>query len=80
LETVKIVGKTLGFGPGILDSFVSALPTEKRQRIFEDTTEKEKLAKILHKIYDEPYIASIGSHLHIVALKKTGNSHTIQSL
>jgi len=80
LVTVKIVGKPLGFGLGILDSFVSALPTEKRQRIFEDTIEKEKLVKILYKIYDEPYIAGIGSHLHIVAVKKTGNSHTIQSL
>jgi len=70
LETVKIVGKPLGFGPDVLDSFVSALPTEKRQRIFEDTKEKEKLAEILHKIYDEPYIAGIGSHLHIVAVKK----------
>ncbi len=70
LETVKVVGKPLGFGLDMLDSFVSALPAEKRQRIFEDTTEKEKLAKILRKIYDEPYIAGIGSHLHMVALKK----------
>lgn len=75
LETVKIVGKPIGFGPDMLDSFVSTLPAEKRQRIFEDTTEKAKLAKILHKIYDEPYIAGIGSHLHIVAVKKTGSSH-----
>lgn len=80
LEIVKIVGKPLGFGPDVLDSFVSALPAEKRQRIFEDTTEKEKLAKILHKIYDEPYIAGVGSHLHIVAVKKTGRSRSIQSL
>ena len=75
LETVKIVGKPIGFGPDMLDSFVSTLPAEKRERIFEDTTEKAKLAKILHKIYDEPYIAGIGSHLHIVAVKKTGSSH-----
>jgi len=78
LETVKIVGKPIGFSPDMFDSFVSALPTEKRRGVFEDTTEKEKLAKILHKIYDEPYIAGIGSHLHIVAAKKTGNSHTVQ--
>ena len=70
LETVKIVGKPIGFDPNMLDPFVSALPAEKQQGIFEDETEKEKLAKILHKIYDEPYIAGIGSHLHIVAMKK----------
>jgi len=70
LETVKIVGKPLGFGPDVLDSFVSAIPAERRQRIFEDKKEKEKLAGILQKIYDEPYIAGIGSHLHIVAVKK----------
>ncbi len=76
LETVKVVGKPLGFGPDMLDSFVSALPAEERQRIFEDTTAKEKLAKMLHKIYGEPYIAGIGSHLHVVAVKKTGSSYT----
>ena len=70
LETVKIVGKPIGFGPDVFDSFVSAFPTEMRQRIFKDKTEKEKLARILHKIYDEPYIAGIGSHLQIVAVKK----------
>jgi len=76
LETVKIVGKPIGFGPDITDCvFVSALPAEKRQSIFEDTTEKEKLAKILHKIYEEPYIAGIGSHLHIVAVKRTRSRH-----
>ncbi len=80
LETVKIVGKPLGFSPDMLDSFVSALPAEKRSRIFEDTAEKEKLTKILHKIYDEPYVAGIGSHLHIVAMKKAKSSHAIQSL
>ena len=70
LNTVKIAGKPIAFGPGIGDSFVSVIPKEKRQRIFEDPTEKEKLARILHKIYDEPYIAGLGSHLHIVAMKK----------
>jgi len=70
LDTVKIAGKPIAFGPGIGDSFVSVIPKEKRQRIFEDPTEKEKLARILHKIYDEPYIAGLGSHLHIVAMKK----------
>ncbi len=71
LETIKIVGKPIGFGPDIYDPFVSALPTEKRQRIFKDTNECQKLAEILHKIYDDPYIAGIGSHLHIIAVKKT---------
>jgi ubiquinone/menaquinone biosynthesis C-methylase UbiE len=80
LETVKIVGKPTGFGPDMLDSFVSAFPAEKRQTIFQDTTEKEKLAKILHEIYEEPYIAGIGSHLHIVAVKKSESCHAIQSL
>jgi len=70
LNTVKIAGKPIAFGPGIGDSFVSAIPKEKRQRIFEDPTEKEKLARILRKIYDEPYIAGLGSHLHLVAKKK----------
>ena len=77
LETIKIVGKPLGFGLDMLDSFVSTLPAEKRQRIFEDTIEKEKLAKILHKIYDESYISGIGSHLHVVAVKKARSSHVI---
>jgi ubiquinone/menaquinone biosynthesis C-methylase UbiE len=70
LKTVKIVGKPIGFGPDMLDSFVSAIPSEKRQGIFKDEAEKKKLVKILHKIYDEPYVAGIGSHLHIVATKK----------
>jgi ubiquinone/menaquinone biosynthesis C-methylase UbiE len=70
LDTVKIAGKPIAFGPGIGDSFVSVIPREKRIRIFEDPTEKEKLARILRKIYDEPYIAGLGSHLHIVAKKK----------
>jgi len=79
LETVKVVGKPISFSPNMLDSFVSALPAEKRQRIFENAEESEKLAKILYRIYDEPYIAGIGSHLHIVALKKRGNSDANQS-
>jgi len=54
----------------VLDVFVAAIPTEKRQEIFENTAEKKKLAKILHRIYDEPYVAGIGSHLHVVAVKR----------
>ncbi len=70
LETVKIIGKPIGFGPDMFDSFVAALPAEKRRRIFEDSAERKKVVRILHKIYDEPYIAGIGSHIQIVALKK----------
>lgn len=70
LETVKIVGKPIGFGPHMLDVFVAALPAEGRREIFEDTAERKKLVKILHRIYDEPCIAGIGSHLHVVAAKK----------
>jgi hypothetical protein len=32
--------------------------------------ENRKLAKILHRIYDEPYVSGMGSHLHVVAAKK----------
>lgn len=32
--------------------------------------ENKKLAKILHRIYDEPYVSGMGSHLHVVAAKK----------
>jgi ubiquinone/menaquinone biosynthesis C-methylase UbiE len=78
LKTVRIVGKPISFGPDIGDLFVSALPAKKRQRIFESPTKKEKLARILRRIYDEPYIAGIGSHLHIVAVKKTKSNRTIQ--
>jgi ubiquinone/menaquinone biosynthesis C-methylase UbiE len=69
LETVRIVGKPIGFGPHVLDVFVKALPTEKRQKIFKSNSAMEKLAKILHTIYDDPYVAGIGSHLHVVAKK-----------
>jgi ubiquinone/menaquinone biosynthesis C-methylase UbiE len=70
LETVRIVGKPIGFGPHVLDVFVAAIPTEKRQEMFENTAEQKKLVKMLHRIYDDPYVAGIGSHLHVVAVKK----------
>jgi ubiquinone/menaquinone biosynthesis C-methylase UbiE len=70
LKTVKIVGKPIGFGPDMLDSFVTVIPAEERRRIFENAAEKKKLVKMLHRIYDEPYVAGIGSHLHIVAVKE----------
>jgi len=70
LKTVKIVGKPIGLSTGMLDSFVAVLPAEKRQMIFENKTERENLRKMLYKIYEEPYIAGIGSHLQVVAVKK----------
>lgn len=70
LEVVRIVGKPIGYGPHILDVFVAALPPERRQEIFKNTTERKKLEKILCRIYDEPYVAGIGSHLQIVAVKR----------
>lgn len=69
LETVRIVGKPIGFGPHVLDVFVAAIPTEERQEIFKSTFAMEKLTQILHTIYDDPYAAGIGSHLHVVAKK-----------
>jgi len=70
LRAVKIVGKPIGLGPGMFDSFVAVLPEEKRKGIFENKTEKEKLRKMLRSIYEEPYIAGIGSHLQIVAVRR----------
>jgi hypothetical protein len=52
------------------DIFVETLPIEKRKEIFEDKEEKEKLIKMLNVIYEDPYVAGIGSHLQIVATKK----------
>ena len=70
LKTVRIVGKPIGPSTGMLDIFVKALPAEKRRKIFESKTEKEKLKKMLNRIYKDPHIAGIGSHLQIVAVKK----------
>jgi ubiquinone/menaquinone biosynthesis C-methylase UbiE len=71
LNTVRIVGKPLGGArTGMLDIFVEALPSEKRREIFENKAEKEKLKKMLSRIYEDPHIAGIGSHLQVVAVKK----------
>jgi SAM-dependent methyltransferase len=70
LRTIRIVGKPIGLSTGMLDSFVAALPAEERHRIFEDQTEKEKLRKLLCRIYEDPHVAGIGSHLQIVAVKE----------
>jgi SAM-dependent methyltransferase len=70
LKTVRIVGKPIGLGTGISDVFVEALTIERRREIFEDKAEKEKLKKMLNLIYEDPYVAGIGSHLQIVATKK----------
>jgi SAM-dependent methyltransferase len=70
LKTVRIVGKPIGLGTGMLDIFVEALPTAKRREIFASKAEKEKLKKMLNRIYKDPYVAGIGSHLQVVAVKK----------
>jgi SAM-dependent methyltransferase len=70
LKTVRIVGKPLGAPTGMLDIFVETLPIERRREIFGNKAEKEKLRKLLNRIYEDPYIAGIGSHLQVVAVKK----------
>jgi SAM-dependent methyltransferase len=70
LKTVRIVGKPLGSRTGMLDIFVETLPSEKQREIFENKAEKEKLKKMLKRIYEDPYVAGIGSHLQVVAVKK----------
>lgn len=70
LKTVRIVGKPIGLSTGMFDIFVEALPTEKRREIFENKAEKEKLKKMLSRIYKDIHIAGIGSHLQVVAVKK----------
>jgi len=70
LETTKIVGKPIGFGPHMLDAFVAGLPAKRLHGIFEKAGERKKLSRLLSKIYDDPYIAGIGSHLQVVAVKK----------
>ena len=69
LKTVRIVGKPIGLGTNMVDVFVAAVPAEKRREIFENKTEKEKLKKMLNRIYEDPYVAGIGSHLQVVAVK-----------
>ena len=70
LKTVQIVGKPIGLSTNMLDVFVAALPAEKRREIFENKAKKEKLKKMLNRIYKDPYIAGIGSHLQVVAVKR----------
>jgi ubiquinone/menaquinone biosynthesis C-methylase UbiE len=70
LKMVRIVGKPIGFAAEMGDIFVRILPMEKRREVFGDKEEKERLIKILNVVYEDPYIAGIGSHLQIVALKK----------
>ena len=70
LKTVRIVGKPIGLSAGMVDIFVEALSSAKRREIFENKAEKEKLRKMLNRIYEDPYVAGIGSHLQVVAVKK----------
>jgi ubiquinone/menaquinone biosynthesis C-methylase UbiE len=71
LETVRIVGKPIGFGPRMLDPFVAAIPRDTRQHIFKDAAEKKRMVKMLRRIYDDTHIAGMGSHLHVVAVKSS---------
>jgi len=70
LKTVRIVGKPIGVGINMTDMFIEALPIERRRQIFENKKETEELSKMLNCIYSDPYIAGIGSHLQIVAVKE----------
>jgi SAM-dependent methyltransferase len=70
LKAVRIVGKPIGVGIDMGDIFIKAIPTERRRQIFENKRETEKLSKIVNRIFSDPYIAGIGSHLQIVAIKE----------
>jgi ubiquinone/menaquinone biosynthesis C-methylase UbiE len=70
LRTVRVVGKPIGQSTDMLDLFVEVLPQEKRREIFENKAQKEELGKMLNRIYKDPYISGIGSHLQVVAVKK----------
>ena len=70
LNTARIVGKPLGLKTGWLDVFFEALPPEKRREAFKNKADIEKLKELLKRIYNDPYIAGIGSHLQVVAVKK----------
>ncbi|HXX87683.1 MAG TPA: class I SAM-dependent methyltransferase [Candidatus Acidoferrum sp.] len=78
LKTVRIVGKPIGLKTGMLDIFVKSLPQERRRKVFEDKAEKEKLKRMLNVIYKDPYIAGIGSHLQIIAIKEENASERHQ--
>jgi ubiquinone/menaquinone biosynthesis C-methylase UbiE len=70
LKTIRIIGKPIDLSTGMNDIFVEALPVERRREIFENDAEKEKLKRVLNRIYKDPHIAGIGSHLQIVATKE----------
>jgi len=70
LKTIRIVGKPIGVGVNMTDVFIEAIPMERRKQIFENKKEKEELSKIVNRIFSDPYIAGIGSHLQIVAIKE----------
>jgi ubiquinone/menaquinone biosynthesis C-methylase UbiE len=70
LRTVRVVGKPIGPSANMLDPFLEVLPQEKRREIFENKTQKEELDKMLKRIYKDPYVSGIGSHLQVVAVKK----------
>jgi SAM-dependent methyltransferase len=70
LKTLRIVGKPIGVGINMTDVFIEAIPIERRRQIFENKKETEELSEIVNGIFSDPYIAGIGSHLQIVAVKE----------
>ncbi len=69
LEVIRMTGRPIGFGPDMLDVFVSAIPVDKRRGIFDSPTERLRLMDFLFQVYREPYLAAMGSHLLVIARK-----------
>ncbi|MBI3840604.1 MAG: methyltransferase domain-containing protein [Thaumarchaeota archaeon] len=68
LEMVRVAGRPIGFGSEMLDVFVSAIPIDLRREIFREN-ERPRLLNFLRQVYEEPYLAAVGSHLLVVAKK-----------
>ena len=69
LHVVKIRGRPIGLGPNMLDAFVSAIPQQERRRVFESEKDRTQLVDFLERVYQEPYLAAMGSHLFVLAKK-----------
>jgi len=69
LQVVRMAGRPIGLGPNMLDAFVSAIPQEERRRIFESEKDRTQLIDFLERVYQEPYLAAMGSHLFVLAKK-----------
>ncbi len=68
LETVRVAGRPIGFGSEMDEVFVALIPSDRRREIFR-TNERSKLVDLLRQLYEEPYLAAIGSHLFVVTRK-----------